>query len=78
MYLNRKPALPVGAVFADPLTDRASAVIVAHNHPSGSLEPSSEDRAPPGSNPPARSSASGSLTTSSSIPKAIIVFLKRA
>jgi DNA repair protein RadC len=31
-------------VFADPLTDRASAVIVAHNHPAGSLEPSSEDR----------------------------------
>ena len=30
-------------VFADPLTDRASAVIVAHNHPSGSLEPSKED-----------------------------------
>ncbi len=30
-------------VFADPLTDRASAVIVAHNHPSGKLEPSAED-----------------------------------
>lgn len=30
-------------VFADPIVDRASAVIVAHNHPSGSLEPSSED-----------------------------------
>jgi DNA repair protein RadC len=30
-------------VFADPITDRASAVIVAHNHPSGSLEPSKED-----------------------------------
>jgi DNA repair protein RadC len=30
-------------VFADPLTDRASAVIVAHNHPSGSLEPGDED-----------------------------------
>ena len=30
-------------VFADPLIDRASAVIVAHNHPSGSLEPSKED-----------------------------------
>jgi len=30
-------------VFADPITDRASAVIVAHNHPSGSLEPSRED-----------------------------------
>jgi len=30
-------------VFADPITDRAAAVIVAHNHPSGSLEPSAED-----------------------------------
>lgn len=30
-------------VFADPLKDRASAVIVAHNHPSGRLEPSAED-----------------------------------
>lgn len=27
-------------VFADALTDRASGVIVAHNHPAGSLEPS--------------------------------------
>lgn len=31
-------------VYADPITDRASAVIVAHNHPSGSLTPSREDR----------------------------------
>jgi DNA repair protein RadC len=30
-------------VFADPLLDRASAVIVAHNHPSGQLVPSKED-----------------------------------
>lgn len=30
-------------VFADPITDRASAIIVAHNHPAGSLEPSRED-----------------------------------
>jgi DNA repair protein RadC len=30
-------------VFADPLMDRASAVIVAHNHPSGQLSPSPED-----------------------------------
>jgi DNA repair protein RadC len=30
-------------VFADPITDRAAAVVVAHNHPSGSLEPSKED-----------------------------------
>ncbi|MDR3115135.1 MAG: DNA repair protein RadC [Treponema sp.] len=30
-------------VFADPILDRASAVIVAHNHPSGQLTPSAED-----------------------------------
>lgn len=30
-------------VFADALSDRASAVIVAHNHPSGGLEPSPHD-----------------------------------
>jgi len=30
-------------VFADPITDRASAIIVAHNHPVGSLTPSNED-----------------------------------
>lgn len=30
-------------VFADPITDRASAIIVAHNHPSGELNPSKED-----------------------------------
>ncbi len=30
-------------VFADALADRASAIIVAHNHPSGSLVPSPED-----------------------------------
>ncbi len=30
-------------VFADPITDRASAIIVAHNHPSGDLKPSKED-----------------------------------
>lgn len=30
-------------VFADPITDRASGIIVAHNHPSGSLNPSKED-----------------------------------
>ena len=30
-------------VFADPITDRASAVIVAHNHPTGNLMPSRED-----------------------------------
>jgi len=32
-------------VFADILVERASAVIVAHNHPSGSLTPSREDMA---------------------------------
>ena len=31
-------------VYADPITDRACAVIVAHNHPSGRLDPSAEDR----------------------------------
>lgn len=30
-------------VFADSLTDRAASVIVAHNHPSGNLEPSQAD-----------------------------------
>lgn len=30
-------------VFADALSDRASAIIVAHNHPSGGLEPSVAD-----------------------------------
>jgi DNA repair protein RadC len=30
-------------VFADPITDRASAIIVAHNHPSGGITPSKED-----------------------------------
>jgi DNA repair protein RadC len=30
-------------VFADPIIDRASVIIVAHNHPAGSLTPSNED-----------------------------------
>jgi len=30
-------------VFADVIADRAAAVIFAHNHPSGSVEPSDED-----------------------------------
>jgi DNA repair protein RadC len=30
-------------VFADPITDRASSIIVAHNHPIGDLTPSKED-----------------------------------
>lgn len=32
-------------VYADPITDRASAIIVAHNHPSGNLSPSRDDLA---------------------------------
>lgn len=40
--INRSPVHP-REVFADALTDRASAVIVAHNHPSGGLEPSPSD-----------------------------------
>lgn len=32
-------------VFADAITDRAASIIVAHNHPSGSLVPSDADRA---------------------------------
>jgi DNA repair protein RadC len=32
-------------VFADPLIDRAAYVIVAHNHPSGDVEPSQKDLA---------------------------------
>ena len=31
-------------VFADAITDRAASIIVAHNHPSGSLEASDADR----------------------------------
>lgn len=30
-------------VFADAVTDRAAGIIIAHNHPSGQLEPSGED-----------------------------------
>jgi DNA repair protein RadC len=30
-------------VFADAITDRAASVILVHNHPSGSLEPSTQD-----------------------------------
>jgi DNA repair protein RadC len=30
-------------VFSDAITDRAASIICAHNHPSGSLEPSSQD-----------------------------------
>jgi DNA repair protein RadC len=31
-------------VFTDAITQRAASIIVAHNHPSGNLEPSKEDR----------------------------------
>ena len=40
--IDRSPVHP-REVFADALADRASAVIVAHNHPSGQLEPSPGD-----------------------------------
>lgn len=40
--IDRSPVHP-REVFADALADRASAIIVAHNHPSGSLQPSSND-----------------------------------
>jgi DNA repair proteins len=30
-------------VFVDAITDRAASIICVHNHPSGSLEPSSQD-----------------------------------
>lgn len=30
-------------VFSDPIEDRAASIIVAHNHPSGNLDPSPED-----------------------------------
>ncbi|MFN8392467.1 MAG: DNA repair protein RadC [Bdellovibrionota bacterium] len=40
--LNRAPVHP-REVYADAITDRAAAVIVAHNHPSGDLSPSAED-----------------------------------
>ena len=42
--IDRSPVHP-REVFADALADRASAVIVAHNHPSGGLEPSPGDLA---------------------------------
>ena len=40
--IDRSPVHP-REVFADALSDRASAIIVAHNHPSGTLEPSPSD-----------------------------------
>jgi DNA replication and repair protein RadC len=32
-------------VFADAITDRAASVILVHNHPSGTMEPSTQDTA---------------------------------
>ena len=40
--IDRSPVHP-REVFADALTDRASGIIVAHNHPAGGLEPSAMD-----------------------------------
>ena len=40
--IDRTPVHP-REVFADALSDRASAIIVAHNHPAGSLQPSAAD-----------------------------------
>lgn len=40
--IDRTPVHP-REIFADALTDRASAIIVAHNHPAGTLAPSSAD-----------------------------------
>ena len=40
--VNKTPVHP-REVFADIIAERASAVIVAHNHPSGDLKPSAED-----------------------------------
>ena len=40
--IDRSPAHP-REVFADAIADRACAIIVAHNHPNGSLEPSASD-----------------------------------
>ena len=41
--LVNKTVVHAREVFADPIVDRAVAVVVAHNHPSGNTEPSSED-----------------------------------
>lgn len=40
--IDRGPVHP-REVFADAVTDRASGIIVAHNHPAGSIEPSAAD-----------------------------------
>ena len=43
MGLVNKTQVHPREVFADPITDRASVIIVAHNHPSGEVKPSKED-----------------------------------
>jgi len=40
--VNQSQAHP-REIFADVLMDRASSLIIAHNHPSGNLQPSKED-----------------------------------
>lgn len=40
--IDRSPVHP-REVFADAISDRACAIIVAHNHPNGALEPSTSD-----------------------------------
>ena len=40
--VDRSPVHP-REVFADALADRASGIVVAHNHPAGNLEPSVAD-----------------------------------
>jgi DNA repair protein RadC len=40
--IDRSPVHP-REVFADPLMDRASGIILAHNHPAGPLKPSASD-----------------------------------
>ena len=40
--VNRSQVHP-REVFADPITDRAATIIIAHNHPSWDLIPSKED-----------------------------------
>jgi DNA repair protein RadC len=41
--LVNKTQVHPGEVFADPITDLASSIIVAHNYPAGTLAPSKED-----------------------------------
>ena len=41
--LNRTIVHP-REVFADPITERAAGIVIAHNHPSGRVDPSKDDR----------------------------------